>query len=608
MSGLFNTFNIVKRGMFAQQTALNVVSHNVANANTEGYSVQRANLKTSQPFGMPSLTTAAEPGQIGTGVEVASITRTRDEFLDYYIRKETSTLKRYEAREYFLSEIEAIFTEPSDTGIATLFSNFWDAWQGLATNPESSTARTLVISNAEALTHGINQTYIQLEDREIGIADLIQQQIFEVSNILAQIADLNEQIKSVVVGGKIPNDLLDRRDLLLDKLSERFDFDIKKTDYMSIKILPKLNNGAVDENNPILTDSKINKGLAFVNDITLTLTEGQKEIKKKDFPIIVKKDEISSIKLSLNINGDINKPVEIEINQDEMKNFLNVEEIKDSEGNVMSYRINFITPHVVLYDIQEYKSGTLKIESAPFFNGSLKGLDSLYSEINDYKLQLNNLARALAISVNTIHSNSTNSNEGINFFNIEAETDLKAAKVISINQKLKEDVSLINAGKIIDRNSKDYAPGNGERALIIGQLRNIRMEILKITSREEFLKNVYVDKDGNPLTSASLNGPNLADKDSTKIYSNNSGTTMDNYFKATISQLGVSNQEAKRMVKNQQFLVDQLVVRRESVSGVSLDEEMTNMLQFQRAYEANAKMISVIDELLDVVVNGLIRR
>lgn len=101
MSGLFNTFNIVKRGMFAQQTALNVVSHNVANANTEGYSIQRADLKTTKPFGMPSLTTAAEPGQVGTGVEVASITRTRDEFLDYYVRKETSTLKRFESREYF---------------------------------------------------------------------------------------------------------------------------------------------------------------------------------------------------------------------------------------------------------------------------------------------------------------------------------------------------------------------------------------------------------------------------------------------------------------------------------------------------------------------------
>ena len=86
MSGLFSTFNIVKRGMMAQQTALHIVSHNVANADTEGYSVQRANLKTSEPFGMPSLSSAGSVGQLGTGVLVNSITRARDIFLDGQIR------------------------------------------------------------------------------------------------------------------------------------------------------------------------------------------------------------------------------------------------------------------------------------------------------------------------------------------------------------------------------------------------------------------------------------------------------------------------------------------------------------------------------------------
>ncbi|WDU83944.1 flagellar basal body rod C-terminal domain-containing protein [Caloramator sp. Dgby_cultured_2] len=376
---------------------------------------------------------------------------------------------------------------------------------------------------------------------------------------------------------------------------------------MGIKIIPKTGTGLIDENNPILTDSKINKGLAFVNDVIMNI-DG-KEIKKKDFPLIIEKDKLSSIKLNININGDINKPYDVEISGiDEIKKYLNIEEIKDSNGNVVSYKINSIMPHVVLYDMQEFNQGNLKIESINFYNGSFKGLDSLYGEINDYKTQLNNLARALAISVNTIHSNSSDQSKGINFFNIEAETDIKAAEKLSINAKIKEDVFLINAGKIIDKNDSNYAPGNGERALIIGQLRNIRMEILKITSREEFLKNVYTDSNGNPITSVEPSGLNLADRNQTKIFSNNSGTTIDNYFKATISQLGVSNQEAKRMVKNQQALVDQLVVRRESISGVSLDEEMTNMLQFQRAYEANAKMISVIDQLLDVVVNGLVRR
>ncbi|HAZ37014.1 MAG TPA: flagellar hook-associated protein FlgK, partial [Clostridiaceae bacterium] len=87
-----------------------------------------------------------------------------------------------------------------------------------------------------------------------------------------------------------------------------------------------------------------------------------------------------------------------------------------------------------------------------------------------------------------------------------------------------------------------------------------------------------------------------------------SGTTIDAYFKNSIASLGVSNQEAKKMVSNEKALLSQLNERKESTSGVSLDEEVTNMIQFSKSYQANAKMISVIDELLDVVVNGLIKR
>ncbi|KRQ85989.1 Flagellar hook-associated protein 1 [Caloramator mitchellensis] len=608
MSGLFNTFNIARRGMFAQQTALNVVSHNVSNANTEGYSVQRANLKTSEPFGMPSLTTAAEPGQIGTGVEVGSITRSRDEFLDYYVRKETSTLKNYESREQFLSEIEAIFTEPSDTGLATLMTRFWDSLQGLATNPESSTARTLVASNGDALASGIRHNYTQLEDLEANISDLIQNQVFEVGSLFTQIKDLNEQIKAVVVGGKIPNDLLDRRDLLLDKLSERFGFDIEKTGYMGVKIKAKMADGTYKD---VLTDLTVNNGLAYVNDIELTAKDkngNDVTIKKKDIPVTLS-ELPSSIKVIVYIDGDINKPQTKDVSissVDDLKKYFNVETAKDANGNDV-YVVKNIMPHTVFYDAAQLKQGTLSITPADFNNGSLKGLDSLSFEINDYKTQLNNLAKAIAISVNTIHSNSSDLSVGVNFFDISAETSDQAAKVLSINSDILKDPQKINAGKYLNGHA-NYSAGNGDRAILLGQLRNTRMELLKINSREDFLKNVFFDDLGNPISSTTPSGTNLADSNFAKLVSNNSGTTLDNYFKSTIAQLGVSNQEAKRMVTNQEALLDQLIVRRESVSGVSLDEEMTNMMQFQRAYEANAKMISVIDQLLDVVVNGLVRR
>lgn len=559
MSGLFGTFNIVKRGMQAQQTALNVVAHNVANANTEGYSVQRADLKTTQPFGMPSLTTSAEPGQLGTGVQVASITRSRNEFLDYQIRKEKGTLGKFEAKEQFLSEIETIFMEPSETGIATSLGKFWDSWSQLSNTPEpNSTARTLVAQNADALAKSINHIYSQLSELEINAGDLMQQQLFEVDSILTQIQELNVQIKAVVIAGKTPNDLMDRRDLLLDSLSNRFGYTVDKTDFEGIKITAKIKdeNGNT-KSKVILSDAKIENGLAYINKISSYDDNGT-----------------TKYKMELYINGDPNNPYIID--------------------NLDSTYINqYQNKHIAFYNKEDFKNKTLdksKVSIANFDTGSLDGYESIKTEVNSYKNQLNNLTRVLAISVNTLHSNSVDGT-GIDFFNKEAENGLEPAGTIKVNDLILNEPKNINAGKIIGANSPE---GNGERALLINQLRYTRMNLTGINSRQDFVNNVGIDLDETSPKYLKMTG----DKN---------GITIDNYFKSTIANLGVLNQDAKRYVVNQEALLTQLETRKESISGVSLDEEITNMIQFQRSYQANAKMISVIDELLDVVVNGLKR-
>lgn len=549
MSGLFNTFNIAKRGMQAQQTALQVTSHNIANANTEGYSVQRAQFETTKPFGMPSLTSASGPGQLGTGVEISTITRARDEFIDYQIRREKSSLGKFTSREEFLSEIETIFMEPSDTGLSNTLSQFWDAWNQLSTTPESSTARTIVAQNAEALTNAINHNYEQLQKMQINAGDIIKEQIFDINSILEQINELNVQIKSVIISGQTPNDLLDRRDLLLDKLSERFSFDIEKTDFGGIKIYARLNDGNKKE---LLSDGTINTGISYINSIYKDKDSGE-------------------WKLELYNGGEINDRTTLVVSDDEVTKYANIENDK-----VTSLKV-----HTVFY----YSSDANKplIEPADFENGSLNGYESVSQEISRFKDQLNNLARVLAISVNTIHSNNDPSGNN-DFFLSSAETDKEPAKTIRVRAEILDDPSLINAGKEIGGNT-----GNGERALLIGQIRNTRLDILDIKDRDDF-----IEKSGLDLNELEINN-------------SQTGTTIDSYFKDTIANLGILNQEAKKMVTNQNTLLTQLETRRDSLSGVSLDEEMTNMIQFQRAYEANAKMISVLDQLLDVVVNGLIR-
>jgi flagellar hook-associated protein 1 FlgK len=593
MSGLFSTFNIVKRGMVAQQTALQVVSHNVANANTEGYSVQRADLKTTEPFGMPSISSAGSVGQLGTGAQVASITRARDIFLDGQIRKEQSTVSNYKSREEFLSEIETIFMEPSDTGLSTNLSKYWDSWNQLAMNPESSAARTLVVGNGDDLATSIRHTYEQLSDMEVNAGGIIKNQIFETNDILQQIKDLNEQIKAVVVSGMQPNDLLDRRDVLLNQLSENFSFDTTQTDFQGIEIAPK----AEGYSGSIVKDSTVNNTLAYISGW-----------------------DSSGGKLNLNMfaegDSDLQFPVNLDFitDKDLIISIANVD--LNPDGSIAS--VIGLKTHAVFSTYDKNQAPPLKlIQGAQFKDGSLNGYEAIKTDIEDYKSRLNKLARALAVTVNTIHSNNSAdsdiaANSSMNFFVSVDENDIylndptgtsktvkaiseiesidEPAKNIQVNKRFIDDVSALDAGK------NASGDGNGERATLIGSLRNLRIDIQGIT-RNTFLQENF----GLPSVTTST--------DLTQVTTNSKtgGFTIDSYFKDAISKLGVDSQQAQKMVTNQGALLAQLETRRESISGVSLDEEMTNMLQFQRSYEANAKMISVIDQLLDVVVNGLIK-
>jgi flagellar hook-associated protein 1 FlgK len=285
----------------------------------------------------------------------------------------------------------------------------------------------------------------------------------------------------------------------------------------------------------------------------------------------------------LYMNGDINQQLKIEnidiANTDLLDQFTGNHTVF-FRNDKYEQELNGNATFNKTYDYNKIKA--FYFTSAGFENGSLNGYETINDEIEKYKVQLNNLAKSLTISVNTIHSDDGKS---LDFFNNYAEFSDEPAKVISVNKTIAEDPSRINASRVIGGNA-----GNGERAILIGQLRTIRMDILNVNDRTFFKNNVTLD----------LN--NLTMKSSV------SGTTIDSYFKSSISDLGVSSQEAKRMVTNQEALLNQLQTRKDSISGVSIDEEITNMIQFQRAYEANAKMISLIDSLLDTVVNGLLKR
>ena len=165
MAGLFDTFTIAKRGLSVQQGNINTSAHNIANASTPGYSRQRAVVETTRPFGGTSKFDSCVAGQIGTGAQITTIQRIRNEFVDYQVREATGILGNSEVKADFLSKIEDILGETSDTGIQGLMSEFYKSLQSLTSAPEKTDVKSVVLQNALSLADTINYTYNQLQNQ-----------------------------------------------------------------------------------------------------------------------------------------------------------------------------------------------------------------------------------------------------------------------------------------------------------------------------------------------------------------------------------------------------------------------------------------------------------
>lgn len=602
MSGLFATFNIGKRGLFAQQKAIDVTSHNIANANTEGYSRQRATLETTRPFGMPSMNNQVGPGQIGTGVDVSCIQRIRDGFMDYQVRREKSTLGQYEARDKYLSEIESIFNEPSDNGLSNLIGKFFNAWDQLSKQPESSNARTVAAQQSAALADELNHTYNQLMSVKSNAQESIKQSVFDLNGMLDRLDKLNQQIMSVKVSGMEPNDLMDQRDLLLDQLSEKFNINVEADNFYSVNVSPEDKSGLDANGNSLLIRKNPNDAVrrfSYVTGIEETATSGEYKV-----TYLRNGDKDKAETIYVNMTDDEYKQL------DQCRVLWSQNDKNNDAANGMAIDKNgAVIKASTIADAIDF--GDLALFSLPKDEnkGELKGYMSVQKDVDNYIDQLNKLAKGLAFAVNAVHSGEKNSAaDDMPFFvnkdaaqytdgvlnnltdTLDGEVEITAGN-ISVNMEIIKDVMKIKAGTTGD--PEVDGENDGKRALAIAQLRDTLIKFQDISNGTDrsFVGDLEPDSSlGVPTIKSDINGMKI-----------------DSYFKDTIDKLGIQEQEAKRVVQNQEVLLKGFQERRDSISGVSLDEEMANLVQFQHAYQANAKIIATVDELLDVVVNGLKR-
>jgi flagellar hook-associated protein 1 len=210
-------------GLMAEQQMLDITGQNIANANTAGYSRETATLGTSPPIEIPAMSrVTGDGGQLGTGVSIESITRIRNAYLDAQYRAQNSSLSGAGTQAEELQQAQGAFNEPTSSSLASQLSAFWSAWSNLADAPTSESAKQAVISAGQQLTRTLGALSHSLETVSNQAGEqyaTLTSTTGEVASYAKQIAQLNGQIRLAEQAGQSPNEMLDRRDNLLDKLS-----------------------------------------------------------------------------------------------------------------------------------------------------------------------------------------------------------------------------------------------------------------------------------------------------------------------------------------------------------------------------------------------------
>jgi flagellar hook-associated protein 1 FlgK len=503
MVSTFHGLEVAKRALNTQQAALYTTTHNISNANTEGYTRQRVNFEQ-----VSTLTGARNAdginANIGSGVQSGSIERIRDQFLDVQFRKENGKSGYYEQRAQAMSQMETIMNEPSEQGLSHTMNQFWDSLQDLAINPEDSGARSVVSQRAQAVADTFNYASTSLEAVRADLKSQIDVTTTEFNSIVTQINNVNQQIGGVEPHGHVPNDLYDERDRLIDRLSAIAD----------VRVSYQKSSGQ---------PSDIAMGKA-----TITLNGVGKDITLVDGATYQQK---------------------------------NMSIVYDTDNNIESY--HFDEPGGLPADRQTVAAAAFKstgeLSGLMEMSGFIVGVDEVAGYYNKMLDNLDQMAKAFMDEFNNIHKGGTDLNgaEGLDFFTWDETDGVRLAADFQVNQLIINDPGLIAAS--LDGNS-----GDGANAV-------------KLT---EAYTNMNVGDLGNK-------------------------TSIKSFYQSIIGEMGVVTQEANRMVDNSQILRQQVQRNRDSVSSVSLDEEMTNMIKFQHAFNAAARSMTSVDEMLDRIINNM---
>ncbi|MEW6565110.1 MAG: flagellar hook-associated protein FlgK [Spirochaetota bacterium] len=623
MQSTFTGIEIGKRSMVAHQQGMTTAGHNLSNASTEGYSRQRVEFSPFEPIYLPGLNREETPGQIGQGTVVERIERVRDELLDKRIVAQGSGEGYWETRDKYVLQLERLYNEPADVSIRGRMDAFWDAWQELSLHPADSAPRKAVLERGKTLIDSIKERYKGLTSLQNMAEEDIQGTVKRVNELSRQIAGLNEQIQKIEAQGDNPNDLYDRRDLLVEKLSSIIDITTDGRDPDEFVIHTAGN---------VLVQGRIGRQFDLVSGID---TEGFSHVVWKESG---EEAHFSSGSLKALIEmRDVTLRGEIQ-NLDSMTmNFIDLvnEAHRAGYGTNGKTGLDFFTEHPFVtnvagnydrngdgvydstYIFRVTGQNTLDLRAQIGLEGTinLSGQNGLVQvpyyatdTVADVVKRINNSGAEVVARLDregrltlkgTPAADPANPDFVIRHvedsgrflegyagllqdrgadgafrwdqadaaLNLQGEAaDYAVAPIahpsgwIEVNPALVKEPASIASG--YGENGKPANPGNGEAALAIASIRN---------------SEVMVGKLG----------------------------TFDDYFADAVVRVGLMGEQSDRALETQNLIMKQLKDMRDSISGVNIDEELSQMIKYQHGYAAAARFISTVNEMLDTIINRM---
>lgn len=613
--------------LLAFQRALSTTGHNISNANTDGYTRQRTTLVTSEPLQFGS-------GYRGTGVQVGQIERVYNRFLDAQVNVADSELQRLTVFQSLASRMDRLLSDPA-SGLSNVMQQFFDAAGDVASDPGSITARDVLLGQAGLLAGRFNDIGRQLDDMQLQINDEIRLQAEEINGFAKSIAGLNNQISLATSAGITANDLLDRRDQLIQELSGRISIKTVAQQDGSLNVFigsgqPLVTGGMAgrlaghpNSFNSAQLDIGIENGNAII-DITSIVGGGR-------LGGLIQFRE-SALSPALNQTGLIAEAIAREVNRIQITG-------RDLNGATGVALFTEPGPEVMS---SQYNTGTATMNATL---GNLAGLTG-----SDYLLRYDGSGQWTSTRLTDNQSITLNLPAVLDGLQLSitgtpavgdrflVQPGRNAARQISVRNLNPSEI----AAALPIRASINPA-NRGSATASQGEVLDPTHPALLTTTRLVFADATHYQIDGaGPLLNyqsgspidvngwrVTLSGqPVAGDEFTVAATTNASGDnrnilSLTNLQTASILQggrqtlngmystlIGTTGETARNSEQNRvamQTVHEQAIAAREGVSGVNLDEEAASMIRYEQSYQAAARVISIANDLFDSLLLAIRR-